>query len=121
MKRGILVDTPRVAQGFEVIFDTLGLQLKTAPGVLNTQTGDLTTDKEWLMPNGIVPGPDSRADTLKGIARTHLELARAHYEKAHDLRTHYAGLARNYGMTNQEIGDVLGVTEARVRQILAVA
>ena len=57
--------------------------------------------------------------TLQSIATTYLELTRTHFEKAKSLRVYYAQLGREYGLTNQQIGDSLGLTEARIRQLLA--
>ena len=60
--------------------------------------------------------PDHRT-----TCRLFLELSRDDLDNAKRARDHYIGLARKYGLTNQEIGDCLGVSEARVRAILAAA
>lgn len=57
--------------------------------------------------------------TSRSTCKLFLELSRDDLEKAKRARNHYIGLARKYGLTNQDIGDALGITEARVRAILA--
>jgi DNA-directed RNA polymerase sigma subunit (sigma70/sigma32) len=66
------------------------------------------------MSNRINPESDH-----KTACRVFLELAADDLEKAKRTRDHYAGLARRYGLTNAEIGEALGISEARVRQIVA--
>jgi DNA-directed RNA polymerase sigma subunit (sigma70/sigma32) len=53
------------------------------------------------------------------IALDHLALCREEMDQARRSRQHYVTLARQYGLTHQAIGDALGVSEARIRQILA--
>ena len=79
-------------------------------GALTPDSPDLTTAKEWLM--------TSLPKTRQSIAIEFLQLARTHVEKADNLRTYYACLARDYGLSHQAIGDELGISEARVRQII---
>jgi len=69
---------------------------------------------ERLMSNRINPGSDH-----KTTCRVFLELAADDLAQAKRTRDHYARLARKYGMTNAEIGSLLGISEARVRQIVA--
>lgn len=115
-----MVDHGVSQEGFEQIFDTLEAQQKNAPAGAETPVGPgLTTAKEWLMATVSPDTTGSREESLKQIAITHLQLTREHFEKARTLRAHYAELGRTYGLTNQQIGDALGITEARVRQILA--
>ena len=105
----------------EELFDTLEAVLKAAPaGVQPPVARSLTTGKEWLV-SKIADRSPGEVATLQGIATTYLELTRTHFDKAKRLRTYYAQLGREYGLTNQEIGDSLGLTEARVRQLLATA
>ena len=60
-------------------------------------------------------------DDKKSLALDFLSRAKGDLERAKRTRVTYARAAREHGVTNQQIGDALGVTEARVRQILAVA
>jgi len=53
--------------------------------------------------------------------RLFLELAADDLARAKRSRDHYIGLARRYGLTNADIGTALGISEARVRAILAAA
>lgn len=63
----------------------------------------------------ILAEPDSRQQ----IALGHLRLCREELEQAKRSRALYVDLARKYGLSNQAIGDALGITEAGVRRILA--
>ncbi|MDK8171728.1 hypothetical protein QP735_04215 [Curtobacterium citreum] len=63
----------------------------------------------------ILPEPDSRQQ----IALGHLKLCREQLEQAKRSRALYVDLARKYGLSNQSIGDALGITEAGVRRIVA--
>lgn len=54
----------------------------------------------------------------KDLDRTFLGLANEAYQESRQNRVRYAQLAREVGLTNQEIGDVYGITEAAVRQML---
>lgn len=53
--------------------------------------------------------------------RLYLELAARDLESAKQARDHYIRLSRRYGLTHQDIGDALGITESRVRAILAAS
>ena len=55
----------------------------------------------------------------KATCKLFLELSCDDLETAKRQRDHYIGLARKYGLTHVEIGAALGITEARVRAILA--
>jgi len=57
----------------------------------------------------------------KETCRLFLELAAADLAQAKRTRDYYVGLSRKYGLTNADIGSALGLTEARVRAILAGA
>lgn len=63
----------------------------------------------------ILPEPDSRQQ----IALGHLKLCREQLDHAKQSRALYVDLARKYGLSNQSIGDALGITEAGVRRIMA--
>ena len=54
----------------------------------------------------------------KAIAREFLRLANADYLRICKLRGHYATIARRHGLTNQDIADEYGITEAAVRAII---
>ena len=121
METKIIGNSIGVSDGIEELFDKMEVGIKAAPaGVLPPVARSLTTKKEWLVSKIADRSPEEVA-TLQGIATIYLELTRTHFEKAKSLRVHYAQLGREYGLTNQEIGDSLGLTEARVRQLLATA
>jgi DNA-binding transcriptional regulator LsrR (DeoR family) len=54
----------------------------------------------------------------KTIARTFLRLANDDYQRVCDRRGYYARIAREHGLTNQDIADEYGITEAAVRAII---
>lgn len=54
----------------------------------------------------------------KTIAREFLKLANADYRRVCDQRGYYATIARQHGLTNQDIADEYGITEAAVRAII---
>lgn len=83
-------------------------------GVSAPVTPGLTTKKEWLMTR-LSAKPEN---TRQAIAVDYLWLTRSHMERAKSLRLHYMQLAREEGLTHQQIGDILGYTEARIRQML---
>lgn len=56
-------------------------------------------------------------DPKKGIARDYLERAKDDLERAKRTRIAYVKAAQLHGLTNVEIGEVLGLSEARVRQL----
>lgn len=58
-------------------------------------------------------------DTRQQIALGHLKLCREELEQAKRSRGLYVDLARKYGLSNQAIGEALGITEAGVRRIMA--
>ena len=74
----------------------------------------LTAGLERLMDDSINPGIDRASICVEFLTRAADDVA-----QAKRVRDNYARLARRYGLTNQAIGDALGVTEARVRQIVA--
>lgn len=57
-------------------------------------------------------------DPKKVLALEFLTRAKDDLEKAKRTRIAYVKASKVHGLSNQEIGDVLGVSEARVRQIL---
>lgn len=54
----------------------------------------------------------------KDLAREYLRAAREDHKRASRNRIYYARLARREGLTNQQIGMQLGITEASVRGLL---
>jgi DNA-binding transcriptional regulator LsrR (DeoR family) len=52
------------------------------------------------------------------LARTFLTLANTEYQRHRVHRGYYAKLAKQYGLTNQEIADSYGITEAAVRALI---
>lgn len=92
----------------------MGAQKKNAPaGVLPPVVPGLAAGKERLLPKNISAEPSQR-----DIARIYLELSKSDLENAKRNRSYYIGLAHRYGLSNVEIGEAVGVTEARVRAIL---
>ena len=104
----------RFEQRFE-IRDTIDAQTKSAPAGAETPVGPgLAATRERLMTKRISAGSDHRQTCL-----VFLELAKNDLTTAKTARDHYIGLAHKYGLSNVEIGAAVGVTEARVRAILA--
>lgn len=92
------------------------VDMKTKDGRAAAPTAEnpaLTTSKEWLMPRIPVT-----TDTRKLFAKELLHLSQLHYEEARALRHRRVFLAKEYGLTNTEIGEELGITEAAVRMIV---
>lgn len=103
----------------ETMFDKTG----RSPGVNESrpapaETGDganpITFREVGLLPT--IPF-DPSADPE--LSRQYLRVVAAQMEQAVRNRALYTRLARAHGLTNQSIGDELGITEARVRQIIA--
>jgi hypothetical protein len=94
---------------------------RNGPKFAETNSGPnpITLLEVGLMPRIVPEATDNPADELKKHAVAYLELTRKQGESFAQNRTYYSGLAKKYGLTNQEIGDILGITEARVRQLVA--
>lgn len=60
-------------------------------------------------------------DPKKGFARLFLSRAREDLERAKRTRIAYVKAAHDVGLSNVEIASELGVSEARIRQILRAA
>lgn len=60
-------------------------------------------------------------DGKTDLARVYLDRAKDDLDRAKRTRVAYAKLARKHGLTNQQIGDALDISEARVRQLLSEA
>lgn len=57
----------------------------------------------------------------KEIARTFLRLAHQEYQTRRSNRVYFATLAREHGLTNQDIANEYGMTEAAVRAMIRAA
>lgn len=57
----------------------------------------------------------------KEIARTFLCLANGEYQARKQNRAYFAALAKSHGLTNQDIADEYGITEAAVRAMIKAA
>jgi DNA-directed RNA polymerase specialized sigma24 family protein len=58
------------------------------------------------------------ASDRKEIARTFLCLANGEYQARKERRGYFARLAKSHGLTNQEIANEYGITEAAVRALI---
>lgn len=58
------------------------------------------------------------ASARKDIARTFLRLANEEYQTRRQHRGYFARLAKTHGLTNQDIADEYGITEAAVRAMI---
>jgi len=54
----------------------------------------------------------------KDLARTFLRLANGQYQDHREHRAYYARIAKEHGLTNQDIADEYGITEAAVRAMI---
>lgn len=54
----------------------------------------------------------------KELALTFLTLANDQYQQQRLNRAYYARIAREHGLTNQDIADAYGVTETAIRSLL---
>lgn len=63
----------------------------------------------------------SKTGDRQELARTFLKLANSEYQKHKLHRSYYARIAREHGLTHQEIADAYGITEAAVRGLIARA
>jgi len=94
---------------------------KNGPTLAPTSAGPNPTPvlEVGLMPTIVDESTDSPEDRLRKWAIVFLEKTREQGEAFRRNRVIYASLARSYGLTNQQIADTLGLTEGRVRQIIA--
>lgn len=61
--------------------------------------------------------PSNKGDRQE-LARTFLKLANSEYQNHRQHRGYYATIAKQHGLTNQEIADTYGITEAAVRALI---
>jgi len=66
----------------------------------------------------ILPDPKDSAEQRRLSVIHYLQLTREQMESAKRNRVVYVKLAREYGFTNQSIGEYLDITESAVRAIL---
>lgn len=93
-----------------------GTQIKRPDSAVTEDGADpITFRKVGLMP--IVPS--THPSDQQAIALQYLALTREQMEQAVRNRFLYVKLARAHKITNQAIGDALGLSETRVRQIAA--
>ena len=52
------------------------------------------------------------------LARTFLKLANNEYQQHRIHRGYYARVAKDHGLTNQDIADLYGITESAVRALI---
>ncbi|MDQ5861870.1 MAG: hypothetical protein M3536_06375 [Actinomycetota bacterium] len=64
--------------------------------------------------------PGTKGDRQE-LARAFLKLANSEYQKHKLHRGYYARIAKEHGLTNQEIADTYGITEAAVRGLISRA
>lgn len=62
--------------------------------------------------------PDAAPTDRKALARTFLKLASAQFQEHRRHRAYYAQMARDHGLTNQDIANEYGITEAAVRAMI---
>lgn len=98
--------------------NTISIELKTAPKVLPTPISgpDLPACKcEGMAMDQCIQNPHS---SLREHALSVLDAIRDNQDRTRLHRLHYMRLAREYGCTNEDIGQALGVSEAAVRAML---
>lgn len=61
--------------------------------------------------------PNNKGDRQE-LAREFLKLANSEYQKHRQHRGYYATIAKRHGLTNQDIADAYGITEAAVRTLI---
>lgn len=62
--------------------------------------------------------PDAAPTDRKDLARTFLKLASEQYQENRRHRAYYARIAREHGLTHQDIANEYGITEAAVRAMI---
>ena len=62
--------------------------------------------------------PQRVENDRKEIARTFLRMAHEEYQTRRSNRAYFAQIAREHGLTNQDIATEYGITEAAVRQMI---
>ena len=103
---------------FDKISAASGHEKRPASARTENGANPNTLEEVGLMPT-ILPLPTEAEQNRVDIALQYLHMTRVQLEQAKRNRELYVKLGRAYGLTNKAIGDALGVTEARVRHILA--
>lgn len=99
----------------EHLFDTLEAQLKIGgAGAGHTCDSPPNHCKGVAMTRV----SEEKCDSRKNIAIEYLHLSREHYERSKNLRLHYVRAAQAEGVSNVQIGEILGITEAAVRKLI---
>lgn len=101
---------------FERMFETMEAQKEIGPVPKALEKPGTEPHHRKGVAMTSVPGKQD--DTRQKIAIEYLTLTKEHIKRAEALRLHYMRLGREYGLTNQEIGDALGVTEVAARRML---
>lgn len=96
-------------------FDKMDPQTKTAPEVAPTNNRGLPTPTEEV--TDLVNATTDRTRRQQ-IAREYLRLSAEDLARASLGRIRFAHMGKSHGLTNAEIGDELGITEAAVRAML---
>lgn len=119
MRPPVAGDTPKDRPGSKIV----SIELESGTGVLPTQPAPdhLNLSKPDKEADPMVPTDSDtrRTERLQKICLEHLALCRNEAENVARNRVHYVKLARLYGLTNQRIGDALGITEAAVRSMVS--
>lgn len=64
---------------------------------------------------------NQKQERQQAICLEYLAMTREDAEQVAHTRLHYVKLSRLYGLTNRQIGEALGVTEAAVRAMIVRA
>lgn len=107
----VRIDGRGVSRIIAHVSDRIGADKAIPDECVNT-AGDLTGS-----PSKEVAAVDHRTESRKQIALDYLALSRKEYEAAVLARIRFVLLARDYGCTNAEIGDALGIGESAVRSL----
>lgn len=113
--KGSKVDGRGVSPTFAHIDDRIGVTTKTAPAGGGTPDKGLTdTPIEEVM----TAMTDRSNDDRRRIAGEFLTRARDDFERAARTRISHVLSARRYGMTNADIGALIGISESAVRALV---
>jgi len=124
MGTDVLGNTPSKDSTFETNYDKLERSSRgkeNGPKTAETVSGPNpnTLLEVGLMPRIVPEATGNPAEELRRHAVGYLELTRNQGEAFQRNRAYYVALGHKYGLSNQAMGDILGITEGRVRQIVA--
>lgn len=111
MRTNIRADGRVAGQSIAYRFGRIGGITEKTPASAETDRGRGRTDKEFDMGN-------ATAIERQRIAGEYLTRARDDLERAARTRIYYVVQARKYGMTNEAIGALLGISESAVRALV---